>query len=298
MMKHGGTIPAAFSAAALFFAPLASRSLAYRLPIGARVHAFSTGRHSAACPTMTASVDDRYLSEDNRRVEQMHARSSIRLHASKEIAALVLSALVLGGNGIPQHANAAAPVSAVQPADVLQQEQLIADFESRLRSLSEEPNKNIEDSTPPIENTMAPTVTSIASPATREDGVATQQERSQAPNEAQFVQRTAPSPVPVAGVKSQAMTAEAPSQPLVTFQERTFSIVLPEFNFPDVNFPTVAPIMIPDTDSVTLEMPKVDVIVDRTMSSSISQALDKVGQGMDLLRSLGRMSPKQSDYER
>lgn len=211
---------------------------------------------------------------------------------------LVLSALVLGGSGLPQGANAVAQLDPVRSMDFRTQESLIADLESRLLTLPEKAEVIAADA--PSSGNRAESVADspkngpatgskialVAGPEASESS-----EVSQAPPQVE-----PPSPV-ASSISPDTRTKKTPSKPLVTFQERTFSITLPEFNLPQME-PT-PPITLPESGFGLPNMAPVKAPPSVLgVGDMFRQAANKIGEGTERLRSLSGMAPKQSDYER
>lgn len=286
----------AVATASICCASLPTLSFAFQLQVRASIHASTRGRRAAACFTMAADMGDAGSSgRQERRLVSTSKRTGSGVSAKSEIAALVLSVLVLGGSGAPQAASAVANADLTRPVDGSTQEQLIADLETRLFSLSPETKPAPGETAGSADTASAP-----APPVEKVSPFNVEVETAAAvPEEQSFVSQALsikPSTAPPAGLKSQGPPAQQPAQPLVTFQERTFSITLPELNLPAA--PSVAPITVPETGLRLSEMRVEEAPGASTLREAFRQTAGKLEKGTELLRSIVGMAPKQADFER
>lgn len=239
--------------------------------------------------------------------------------AGKDIAALVLSVLLLGS---PRLGDTAAASSAVT-----QQEQLLSDLEQRLMNLPSGPPQTAETSSAPaeiktdseaemrsratrepiIESTMQP-----KSPTSPAPEVKTPLSASDVSKPPSLTTEAPPAPTITAVSPPVAKTESTPAQKrsllvgkeqesLVRMQEYTFSVKLPELN---VKFAPVAPITVPAEGSLFggLSVERVSPLSNLPPPAvAVRDALENAGRGeglQELMRSIGNFVPKQADYYR
>lgn len=299
MTKFGASVVAVASAiAGVFSLSLLTPCLGFQLHAGSGVHAVAKGRIPAACTRIYSGKEDSCSSKDDPQSAPVDMLRLVDSSARKEVAMLVLSALVLGGSGLPQGANAVAQLDPVRSMDLPTQERLIADLESRLLTLPEKAEVFAAD-TPssgdrPQSVVGSPTnvrvtgskIALVAGPEASEPS-----EVFQAPPQVEL-----PSPV-ASSISPDTRAKQTPSQPLVTFQERTFSITVPEFNLPQME--PIPPITLPESGFGLPEMGPVKAPPSVLGAGDMfRQAANKIGEGTELLRSLSGLAPKQSEYER
>lgn len=241
-----------------------------------------------------------------------------RAGGSKDVAALVLSALLLGN---PQLSDAAATTTAadVQGVDTATQNRLIADLEKKLTSLRVSSGQPAQ--APPTQASEAPTSASeeqegsaesrqtqgaTASPQQSYATAGAQQASQQAAaaaasgaGDSSPPQTTAPATEAAAGAYTVGALGSIGGKPMVKLQEYTFSVKLPE-----LNLPPVGPITLP-AEGGLFEAPgsaaKVEAVPDLPGGGALRDILVRVKKGDDvdgLLRSISAMVPKQADYYR
>lgn len=239
--------------------------------------------------------------------------------AGKDIAALVLSVLLLGNPRLADTAEASSAVS--------QQERLLSGLEERLMNLPSGPPQTAETSSaaaeiktgseaetrsrdtrePIIESTMQPK--SPTSPAPEVKAPLSASDVSKPPSlttEAPPAPTITAAPPPVAKTESTPAQKGSPlvgkeQESLVKMQEYTFSVKLPELN---VKFAPVAPITVPAEGSLFdgLSVERVEPLSNLPPpAGAIRNALEMAGRGEDLqelMSSIGNFVPKQADYYR
>lgn len=239
--------------------------------------------------------------------------------AGKDVAALVLSVLLLGN---PRLADAAAASSAVS-----QQERLLTDLEQRLMNLPDGPPQAAETSLAPAEiktdseaeTRLRATREAIIEPTVQPKSPTSPSPDVNVPLSAPDVSKppspttaAPPAPTITAAPPPGANTEPTPAQKgsplveieqesLVRMQEYTFSVMLPELN---VKFAPVAPITVPAEGSLFggLSVERVGPLSNLPPpAEAVRGALEMAGQGeglQQLMRSIGNFVPKQADYHR
>lgn len=340
--RTGGTIASGgLCLAATVALLLPSPSLAFRphAVIGAaRTHDNYCRRpSSAACRLAARNIVDATGGDDSseherRRLQHAAASSAeetpARQHAgskvSKDVAAVVLSALLLGN---PQLSDAAmSPVGALlgggaasssgrpdTTTTVTQQDRLMADLEKKLMTL---PSPEDERPAPPPSSsqedaTSERTATATASSSRQQQSIgdAAQQQQQQEPTvQTQAMGRAAYS-ADLGTAAQQSSRKPAPAvgaigsgegKPMVRLQEYTFSVTLPE-----LNLPPIAPITLPEEGGL-FQMPnkrfeRVEASPSLPMGRAIRDALVRAEKGGDVANFFSAVSarmPKQADYYR
>ena len=230
-----------------------------------------------------------------------------RAGGSKDVTALVLSALLLGN---PQLSDAAAPTTAAsagaQGADTAtQQNRLIADLENKLTSLHQpaQAPPMTQASKAPASASEQQQAGSTESRRTEGATASPQQSSATAGGAQQASQQAAAAPADVSAAAAGAYTVGAlgtiGGEPIVKLQEYTFSVKLPE-----LNLPRVGPITVP-AEGGLFEAPgsagKVEALPGLPGAEVVRDVLVRVQKGDDvdgLLRSISAMVPKQADYNR
>lgn len=280
------------------------------------------GRRSAACRHAVVSNDGH--GDARRRSHALQEESTEeppplspggsdgrggRAGGSKDVAALVLSALLLGN---PQLSDAAAPTTAAsagaQGADTAtQQNRLIADLENKLTSLhqpAQAPPKT-QASEAPASASEQQQAGSTESRRTESATASPQQSSATAGGAQQASQQAAADASAAAAGASAAAGAYTVGAlgtiggtPIVKLQEYTFSVKLPE-----LNLPRVGPITVP-AEGGLFGAPgsrKVEAMPGLPGAEVVRDVLVRVQKGDDvdgLLRSISAMVPKQADYNR
>lgn len=299
---------------------LPSPSLAFRPHAtgAARTHN-SWRRSSAACRLAARNIGGATGGDDSeherRRLEHAAAASAAARQnngnkASKDVAALVLSALLLGN---PQLSDAATPVRAVGAAswhpDATTQDRLLADLEEKLMSL---PSPEDERSPSQEDATGQSNAASSKEQSTREAAQQQQPTRTQAmgasPPSTTAAQQAARATVDTSSADLGAAPSRgrAPTvgvigtgEPIVKLQEYTFSVTLPE-----LNLPPIAPITLPEEGGL-FQMPKrserVEASPNVPMGRVIKDVLVRAEKGGDVDSFFSAISagmPKQAGYYR
>lgn len=294
-------------------------SLAFQLPhpggrgvVGARrstCHDNASGsRRSVATACRLAVQRDGHDDHERRTSEALddgtHPRSSGR-GGSKDVAALVLSALLLGS---PQLSDAATPSAGAvklaksQVVDTTAQDRLMADLERRLTRLSGSSDQATAQAPAAASSSAAsshapkPAAATVTLPA-GDDSDAPQAAAAAAAES----ERISASPTTGAARGStRPVGVIGNGEPIVRLQEHTFSITLPE-----LNLPPVGPITVPAEGGLFTKPTFGRVAASPALSEArggVTRALGRAGwrsgavdKVVDAIRG---MVPKQADYNR
>lgn len=286
------------------------------------------GRRSAACRHLAVRDEGH---DNERRQESSEAplpsspRGCVsrggRPRASKDVAALVLSGLLLGNPQLSDAAATTTPATGAHGVDTATQSRLIEDLEKKLTSLSlgsaSQPNQAEPSQASPTsasEQQQAGTESSRRSPAATttapQTSTATAQQAAQqaavaaAADDSARAGATPSSPssattetVAAGGAYTIGTLGTIGGKPMVKLQEHTFSVKLPE-----LNLPSVGPITVPEEGGLFgAPAGRVEAVPGLPGAEAVRNVLMRAQSGEDvdtLLRSMAAMVPTQAGYHR
>lgn len=279
------------------------------------------GRRSAAC--RHPAVRDDGHDDERRRSHALQESTEAPLPSSprglisregragggKDVAALVLSALLLGNPQLSDAATMTTPAAGAQGVDTATQNRLIADLEQKLTSLSASSGQ--QDQAPPSQASPTPASEQQAKANTessrRSETATTTSAQSSTSTAQQASQQAA---VAAGDAHTEAAAAgggdytigtlgSVGGKPIVKLQEYTFSVKLPE-----LNLPRVGPITVPEEGGLFAapgSAGRVEAVPGLPGGGAVRDALVRAQKGEDvdgLLRSMAAMVPTQADYHR